>query len=74
MTTLASPGQLWHSCSQSNGVGSGFDAPTIDRFMPADRRILGTIGFLLGSEDFLVFVQGPLIARERDDVIGLIFR
>ena len=55
------------------GVGSGFDTPVIpiDRFEPADRRILETTGFLLGGEDFYVVVQGALIALERDDVIGL---
>ena len=55
-----------------HGAGSGFDAPVIaiDRLVPADRRIPETIGFLLGGENFCVFLRRPLIALERDDVIG----
>ena len=58
----------------NRGVGSGFNAAVIpiDRFVPADRCILETTGFLLGGEHFYVVVQGPLIALERDDVIGLL--
>jgi hypothetical protein len=56
------------------GVCSGFDATVlaVDRPVPADRRILETIGSLLGSENFYIFVQCSLITFERDDVIGLL--
>jgi hypothetical protein len=42
----------------------------VDRFVSADRRVLETIGFLLGGENFHVFVQRSLIALEGDNVIS----
>jgi hypothetical protein len=55
-------------------IGSRFDAAMIgvDRLVPADRRVLETIGFLLGGGHADILAQGSLIALERDDVIGLL--
>lgn len=54
--------------------GSRFDAAMIavGRREPADRRVLETIGFLLGGEHADIFSQCSPIARERDDVVGLL--
>ncbi len=53
-------------------IDSRFDATVVavDRFVSADRRVLETIGFLLGGENFHVFVQCSLIALEGDNVIS----
>src|ERR1035438_6824016 len=47
-------------------IGSGFDAAMIavDRLVPADCRILETIGFLLLCEEFDIVAQRSLIALE----------
>ena len=41
----------------------------VDRLVPAHRRILETIGFLLGGEHANILAHGSLIALERDDVV-----
>ena len=58
------------------GVSSGFNAAVIaiDRFMPADLRILEGSRLLLGDENFDILAQGTLIAFEREDVIGLLIQ
>ena len=47
-----------------DGGGSGLDAAviTVDRFVPADLRVLETIGLLLGDEQFDILAQRALVA------------
>ena len=40
--------------------------------MPGDRRILEAVGLLLGGEQFDILAQRPLIALERQHVVGLL--
>ena len=55
------------------GVGSGLDAAVVavDGLMAADFCILEAIGLLFGGEQFDILAKSPLIAFERQHVIGL---
>src|SRR6516225_9818964 len=44
----------------------------VDGLVPADGRILKILGLLLCDKDLDVFMQGSLIALEREDEIGLL--
>jgi len=44
----------------------------VDRFVDADRRVGKTPGFLLVCEQFDILAQRPLVALQRQDVVGLL--
>ena len=56
------------------GVGPRFDATVVavDGLMPADFGVLEALGLLIGDEQFDILAQGPLIALERQHVVGLL--
>ena len=58
----------------NDGHATRLDAAVIaiDRFVPADRRVGKTLGFLLVGEQFDILAQPALVALQRQDVVGLL--
>ena len=60
---------------RGTGVGPRFDAAVIavDGLMLAHFGVLEeALGLLFGDEQFVILAQGPLIALERQHVVGLL--
>ena len=53
----------------NDGHATRLDAAVIavDRFVPADRRVGKTLGFLLVGEQFDILAQRALVALQRQD-------